>query len=63
MLNKILIAIALGGMLIMLGAFVIFSEVHYFKDEEDKPEKIFMTWLGIFTLIVASICIYGILTS
>lgn len=47
-MEKLLVSIILGGALLLLSAFAVFSAFHYLND--DRAEKIFMLCVGILSL-------------
>lgn len=62
MVNRILISIVIGMTMLLLAGFIVFCNVRYLKDQNDKPERILMYILSSFCITMGAICIYGIMT-
>lgn len=62
-MQKILVAVVLGGMLLLVAAFAFFSGIYLLRDREDKPMRAFMFFVGTVTLVILVICVYAVLSS
>lgn len=58
-MQKILITILLVAALLVLVAFCFFAAFHYSAD--DKPTKIFLISMGVFTLVMTVVIAIGLM--